>query len=215
MLKLGLGKLLTSAAVLGVLGLTGIVGVRMMRSDLERDVYRERLRELAADYETLRSTYNEAVRRTAVTELIVEDGRLLVRVRSAEGLIAEIPTPYDPSGEIYVDFAVIEGRIWIRRVFDALTPPRSGTLIDPGLADIEWDGERAVYGKAVYRSLEDGRWVVSVSGDGSLGIERADGPADLVAAPEVRSFETIDEELAAELDRIGLTEIWRRWMGGQ
>src|SRR5690554_4211377 len=55
---------------------------------------------LRQSYEQLRQTYNEAVAKTAVTELVVEDGTLCVTIRTAEGVDRTIPTPFDPSKEI-------------------------------------------------------------------------------------------------------------------
>ena len=158
------------ALSLGVLALAvSIVGYRLLRAQVAASVYRERLEEVARAYDALRSRYNEAVRRTAVTELVVRDGRLSVRVRNAAGLIREIPTPYDPSGEIYVDFVALDGRLYIRRVFDARTPPSEGLTIDGSLAQIDWDAPGADHGKAIYRRLGEGRWVISATGNGRSG----------------------------------------------
>jgi hypothetical protein len=123
-----------------------------------------------------------------VTELVVEDGRLSVAIRDAGGAIRTIETPFDPSREIYVDFVVLDGRLWIRRVFDDRTPPEQGVLVDPALAEIDWSEERAAYGKATYRALGPGRWIVSVTGDGSLGLARSrdDAPSELRPAARAR-----------------------------
>jgi hypothetical protein len=189
---------------------------------LAADVYRDRLARLAGEHEALRTSYNDAVRRSAVTELLVRDGSLsvLVRTPGPEGsALREIETPFDPSREIYVDFAVLDGRLWIRRVFDERTPPSLGVVIDPELAQIEWagaPGSGVRVGKAVYRSLSEGRWVVSVTGQGSLGLERvgpaSDAPGELIAAPTVQTFDELPEadRQAAE---IGWSDIWR-WLRG-
>ena len=58
-----------AVAVAGVAAL--LIGLRAVRSDVTSDVYRARLGELTDDYNALRSEYNAAVARTAVTELIV------------------------------------------------------------------------------------------------------------------------------------------------
>ena len=50
----------------------------MVESRVAADIYRQRLTALGADYEALRGRYNEAVRKTAVTELLVKDGSLSV-----------------------------------------------------------------------------------------------------------------------------------------
>jgi hypothetical protein len=205
---------------LGAVGLLGsgalLLGYQLVRADLAEAVYRERLEGLASEYETLRGRYNDAVRRTAVTELVVEQGTLLVRVRNAQGVIEDIETPYDPGREIFVDYAIVDGRLWIRRVFDALTPPSKGLLIDPSLADVDWDEEGATFGKAVYRSLTEGRWVVTVSGDGSLGLMQAGlEPVRLSAPVALGSFEEMDAELRGRIAEIGMGDIWRQLWGGE
>jgi len=139
----------------------------------------------------LTKTYNEAVRKTAVTELIVKDRQLSVSIRSTDGELQNIPTPYDPSDEIYVDYVVIEGRLWVRRVFDNKTAPQEGILIDPSLFAINWDEQAAHEGKAVYRALDEGRWIISVTGDGSLGLQKVNSEKEvpLHSAPAVNKYE--------------------------
>ena len=118
---------LLSIVLLALLAGAGLVGFRLLESTLAAEVYRARLAELAADNEALRRVYNEAVSRTAVSELRVEDGQLSVVIRTAEGELEVLPAPYDPASEIYVDFVVVDGRLWIRRVFDSSTPPEQAT----------------------------------------------------------------------------------------
>jgi len=223
--------------LVGTVGLAALLGVAMLgytvaRNDLAAEVYRDRLAALAHEYESLRGRYNEVVRRAAVTELIVEDGALSVRVVGPDGRERIVPTPLDPRGEIYVDFVVLDGRLWIRRLFDARTSPSDGLVLDPRLATLGWvdgidEGEsvlseeagatplHARVGKAVYRRLEEGRWIVTVTGNGSLGLERArDGePARLLAAPQVRDYRSIEQEVQARLDRVGPLETIGRLVG--
>lgn len=193
------------------------LGYRFVRADLAAGVYRARLENLVDDYENLRATYNEAVRRTAVTELVVADGKLGVRVRSAAGVMRDIPTPYDPTGEIYVDYVVLDGRLWIRRVFDSKTPPGEGLIIDPVVADVDWDSAEARHGKAVYRRLGEGRWVVTVTGQGSLGLERVtdDRDAELIPAPEVHEYAEETEMADDEVGRLGPGDVWAWVTGGR
>jgi hypothetical protein len=191
-------------------------GYRVMRAEVAAAIYKDRLAELVTDYESLRGTYNAAVRKTAVTELVVTGGRLAVRVRSAAGLIREIPTPFDPKGEVYVDYVMLDGRLWIRRVFDANTPPAMGVVIDPDVNDPDWDAPNARHGKAVYRTLAEGRWVVTVTGDGSLGLARAGdvGGVELSPPPMVHDFETIAAEADSRADEIAAADVWRRLVNG-
>lgn len=218
-------RITTTLVVLGVSLFAGAMGYRFVRASVAAEVYRDRLTALAADHETLRQSYNEAVRRSAVTELVVDRGTLTVRVRTGReggggGVLREVRTPFDPSGEIYVDYAVLDGRLWIRRVFDDKTPPSEGLVIDPELASVDWSAEGGSgvrVGKAVYRSLSDGRWVVSVTGQGSLGLTRV-GPvetpaAELLAAPEVREYDEITGEADRAVDAIGWREVWG-WVRG-
>lgn len=186
------------------------MGYRFVRAGAAAEVYRQRLVDLSESYDALRDTYNESVRRSAVTELLVKDGSLSVRVRAPDGQVREVPTPYDPRGEIYVDFVVVDGRLWIRRVFDAQTPPAQGVVIDPALGAVAWNENAAQVGKAVYRALDEGRWIVSVTGQGALGLVRAPGGAtDLVRAPDVKDYEAVAAEADDEVGRIGLGEMWR------
>jgi len=78
-------KHLVAILLMAILGLSGFAGYRLLRSDIEAAVYRSRLEEVAHDYELLRESYNEAIRRTAVTELRVEQGVLSVAIRDALG----------------------------------------------------------------------------------------------------------------------------------
>lgn len=190
------------------------MGYRLLRTSIAAEVYRERLAELSDDYTSLRKQYNEAVSRTAVTELVVRDGQLLVSVRTAEGELRTIRTPFDPANEIYVDYVVWNGRLWIRRVFDDETPPDDGVVIDPALADVAWESDEAAYGKAAYRRLEDGRWLVSVTGDGSLGLARVAGDAQTILSPPppVRSYAPIEEEVDAALGRVRPDEAIRAFV---
>ena len=210
-----LTRILTASSLALLSVLAGLFGYRVLESDVASDIYRERLADLGAEHDALISQYNDAVRRSAVTELVVEDGSLSVVVRTLDGTLNEIDTPYDPSGEIYVDFAVVGGRLWVRRVFDAHTAPSAGVVVDPKVADLDWDAPGATFGKAVYRSLGEGRWVVTVSGDGSLALTQAvDGAsADLDGAPRVREYAEFERTLDEELERITLADVWGRLTG--
>lgn len=193
-----------SLFLLVLVAVSGFSAYRLLEATLAAEVYRDRLAELAADYEQLRDRYNEAVRRTAVTELLVENGELTVVIRTRDGALQSLASPFDPSKEIYVDYVVHEGRLWIRRVFDEDTPPGEGMLIDPRFIDVDWDSEGENHGKAAYRSLGEGRWVVDVTGDGSLGLARRDPhePVRLAAPPPVRRYEPIEAEVDDALGAI-------------
>ena len=191
-----------SLFLLVLVAVSAFSAYRLLEASLAAEVYRDRLGELAADYEQLRDRYNEAVRRTAVTELLVEDGQLTVVIRTADGELQSLASSLDPSKEIYVDYVVHEGRLWIRRLFDEDTPPGQGMLIDPRFVSVEWDAPGDNHGKAAYRSLGEGRWVVDVTGDGSLGLARRETQerVRLEPPPPVRRYEPID---AAVEDALG------------
>jgi hypothetical protein len=206
------------AAFLGVASVGAFFGYRYIRADVAARIYERRLADLAQDYKQLADVYNEAVRRSAVTELLVKGDTLSVRIRTVEGPTRVIPTPFDPTGEIYVDFVVVEGRLWIRRLFDARTAPGEGLVIDPGLADVAWKkddaptGDRpvATVGKAVYRALSEGTWIVSVSGDGSLGLSKLEPGQEprLVARPQIKDYEQIRAEATEQATSLTASEVW-------
>jgi hypothetical protein len=123
-------------------------------------------------------------------------------------VVEDIPTDFDPSREIFVDFVVLDQRLWIRRVYDETTAPRDGVVVNPELVEIDWDEPGATDGRVVYRSLSEGRWVISVSGDGALGLGPASGEVDLSPPPEVREYEEAEEEVREAIGSIGLSDIW-------
>ena len=203
------------AALVGVAVVGLSVTARLTRAQIKAEIYRGQLEELAGSYAELTDLYNTAVRRTAVTDLIVQGDDLRVRIRDASGAERIIQTPFDPSGEIYVDFVVVNGRLWLRRVFDRHTPPSEALVIDPSADDPDWGASEASVGKAVYRSLADGVWTVTVTGDGSLGLRRSDGrePVLLTYAPEIRDFEEMERDAEAAQPRVTLSAFLRAMFG--
>lgn len=197
------------------LGAISFFAYRMLRADIAASVYRQRLERVAGEYNALAEKYNEAVRRTAVTELVVADKKISVVVRDAEGVVKTIDTPLDALREVYVDYVVLDGRLWIRRVFDASTPPEKGVLIEPALASVNWNDPKLAHGQAVYRSLSEGRWVVSVSGDGALGLTRSpdNAPTDLASRPVIKKYDEVTAEADAQASAIGLSDIWQLLTG--
>ena len=190
----------------------GFVGYRLALSRVEVDIYRDRLVSLSNDYETLRANYNQAVARTAVTELVVKDGKLSVTVRTIQGVERTLAAPFDPSQEIYCDYVLLEGRMWIRRVYDAQTPPSKGLVIDDSLRTIDWTSPAARYGQAVYRSLSEGRWIITVTGDGSLGLAKTDEKTrvTLSGPPPVRQYDQIKEEIDKSISDVTAGDVAKR-----
>ncbi|MGP1347875.1 MAG: hypothetical protein ACTS3F_14555 [Phycisphaerales bacterium] len=207
---------LVTALALMFLGIAAcVLAFRLVRADVSAEAYKRQLTTLASSYNDLRSTYNNAVRRMAVTELLVEDDRLSVLIRAADGAVQKFDTPLDPNEEVFVDYVVIDNRLWIRRVFDSNTPPAQGLLIDPALADIDWNSDRANHGKTVYRSLDEGRWIIDITRDGSLGLRRADTaePSRLVPPPELIEHEPIEHAVEESLKNMTLSDVWKALFG--
>jgi len=211
--------LLTTVWIAG-LSLAGLATWRLADARLEANVYRTRLAALNEDFRVLRERYRDLLRETAVTELIVEQGRLSVSIRTAQGELRRFETPYDPAAEIYVDYVVRSGRLWIRRVFDAATPPQQGTVIDPSVAELAWeDDPELAHGKATYRALGEGRWIVTATGNGALGLAEA-RPGDhivLSPPPELKRYPPAPEEARDVLRALTPLEIARAalfWLRG-
>lgn len=195
---------ITGFAVIAAVGLVSVVGMRFAKSDAANQVYQSRLRDLSIDYESLATQYNQAVRQTAITELVVKDRSITVQIRTIEGTAETIETSCDADKEIYVDFALIEGRLWIRRVFDADTPPSQATIINPKLANVDWSADGALVGQAVYRQLDEGRWVVNAAGDGALALTKVpdDQVVNLSPPPTIKAYEEIQSQVDEELDKV-------------
>ncbi|MBW2312712.1 MAG: hypothetical protein JRH10_00870 [Deltaproteobacteria bacterium] len=193
-----------------LVAVAALAGYGVIRGHVSDEILRGRLALLARDYEVLHERYEAAIARTAVTELRVADGRLSVVVRGVEGELREIETPYDPTKEIYVDYAVMDGRLFVRRVFAEDVAPREGVLVDPSLLAIDWDEARAAHGKAAYRTLADGSWIVTVTGGGSLGLAPApDAPVPLSPPPALRRFEPVGADVDAHLAELRPVEVWQ------
>ena len=205
-------KFVKTVVVLVLLGGVGFVGYRWAATKVEVDIYRDRLAGLSNEYESLRGMYNEAVRKTAVTELIVKGGKLSLAIRTVEGVDRLIETPFDPAEEIYCDYVLLDGRLWIRRVYDSLTPPSEGLVIDDNLAHMNWDDPMARYGNAVYRSLTEGRWVVTVTGDGSLGLAKANGVSvPMHSGPmPVRDYDQLEKQISEDISRVTVADVLKR-----
>jgi len=187
-----------------------VCGFFWLREEVTSQIYRNKLEAMAAEYAELADRYNHAVRQSAITELEVTEENVTVLIRTIDGEIKRIPTPYDPKEEIFVDYLVGNGRIWIRRVFDDSTPPENGLVIDPVWESVDWKESGLSYGKIVYRALEPGTWSIQVSGNGALSLEPASEshPDALAASPAIRSFEEIQLSLDQEVQSIGIQDLW-------
>ena len=202
-------KLTLSIAVL-LLGAIFFAGFQWVKTSVAREVYRDRLEGLHQEYAQLAEQYNQAITPKPVTELLVKDGRISVVIRDGTGK-QTLPTPYHADREVFVDYALIDGRLLIRRVFDEATAPRYATPIDEDLLEVDWDSPGAMYGKVIYRRLDDGRWVISVTGDGSLGLARLDDDQhpELTARPTVREYSPVALPDSTAPEHISLGDVWR------
>lgn len=198
--------------VLALAFCTGIAAVSYFwaKETVTLALYEARLHQLNSDYEQLRQGYNQAVQQTAVTLLHVENSQVSVIIRTADGSERRIATPFGTDRELYVDFIVSGGRLWIRRVFDARTPPEQGVVIDPLWATVDWQDPQTRHGKAIYRQLTPGRWEIRVSGNGSLNLEPVD-PASLpllAHAPQVAAFAEWHAALELSSAQLGWRDVW-------
>lgn len=197
------------------LGIAAIVGYQWAKANVAKDIYRDRLTSLQTEYEELAGQYNQAITPRPVTELLVEDGTVCVIVRKGDGQLVRVPTTFNAwEDELFVDYALVDGRLLIRRVFDEHTAARSeqAVVIDPELVEVDWTNPTIPFGKAIYRSkMADGRWIISVTGDGSLGLKQVsdDTTVALEAEPEVKKFEPVDERADEAVEQIGIGDVWK------
>ncbi|MEM7625615.1 MAG: hypothetical protein AAF333_08305 [Planctomycetota bacterium] len=205
----------SAALLLAAIAGAGLLGYQVARDRVAADVYLERYTELNEDHNELIDQYNQAVTRTAVTELLVDDGQVSVNVRTADGQLETHPVNANPTHPIYVDYVVKDGRLLIRRVFDSKSAPDDAGVIDSKLLKIDWSDPAVRHGQAIYRQLTDGRWIVTVSGDGSLSLAKveADVDVELLPAPQVAEFDPINE-INQDIDRITPADVFRRLFGG-
>ncbi|MEM6458138.1 MAG: hypothetical protein AAF710_01970 [Planctomycetota bacterium] len=208
-----INRLTTTASLLLLAG-AGVLGYQMLHRGVAADVYHQRLVELSDEHQQLVETYNRAVTRTAATELVVADGTVCVNVRTADGRLETHPVAADPRHPIYVDYVVKDNRLLIRRVFDAKSAPDDAGVIDSALLDIDWSDPAVRHGQAIYRRLTDGRWIVTVSGDGSLALAKVDEDAavELLPAPEVGTYDPVEATQQA-IDRITPADVFGRVLG--
>ena len=198
------------------LGAVVALGYRVARDHVAADVYLERYEALNDEHNDLIEQYNKAVTRTAVTELVVAEGQVQVHVRTADGNVEVHDVAADPANAIYVDYVVKNGRLLIRRVFDSRSVPDDAGVIDSQLLDIDWSDPGVRHGKAIYRQLTDGRWIVTVSGDGSLALVEVDPgvEVELLSSPEVGEYDPVEETRRA-IQKIRPADVVRRLFGAE
>lgn len=215
--------ILRRLGIIAFIALTGLavwLAYRYAHAQFAEDVYRQRISTLVKDYENLRTSFNSAVKKTAVTELLVnEDGSICVVFVNMDGSEVVKPTPFRLGSEVFVDFVAIDNRLFLRRIFDEHTMPKEAMFINPELQKIEWQSGKVGGGSAPYIQInKPGRWVVSANGTGALEIRHTDvnAPrAPLVATPAVRDFSTVDKELNDDLEQITAGDVIKGIFGGK
>ncbi|MEO0514569.1 MAG: hypothetical protein AAF086_04655, partial [Planctomycetota bacterium] len=193
----------------------GVLGYQLLRNGVAADVYHDRLVELHDEHNELIEQYNKAVTRTAVTELLIDDGTVCVNVRTADGQLETHPVAADPAHPIYVDYVVKDSRLLIRRVFDSKSVPDDAGVINSALLNLDWTDPTLKHGQAIYRKLTDGRWIVTVSGDGSLALAKVDPEVDveLLPAPKIDEFDPVEATQKA-IKQITPADVFGRFFGG-
>jgi hypothetical protein len=209
-------RLIQPTAVVVLAALVCTAGYRYSKGRIEADIYRTRLAELNTRYHDLRGRYNEVVKKTAVTELVVRDGKIDVVFRTADGVLKAVPTGLSPAEEVHVEYVARAGRLWIRRVYTLEKPGAGGdaaakvVTVDPALIDLPWEAEPNLQGLAVYRKdMANGRWVVTTTGNAALALTKAPDaePAELSPPPKVGTFEQIDQEVKQELGKVSFVDV--------
>ncbi len=206
----------TTLACLVLLAGAGVLGYQLLRNGVAADVYHDRLVELNDDHNQLIQQYNQAVTRTAVTELLVENGTVCVNVRTADGQLETHPIDANPAHPIYVDYVVKDSRLLIRRVFDSQSVPDDAGVINSALLKLDWTDPTIKHGQAIYRKLTDGRWIVTVSGDGSLALAKVepDVEVELLPAPKIDDFDPVEATQEA-IKQITPADVFGRFFGGE
>lgn len=214
----GAYRWLRGMGMVALIVLCGVALWRHSRGNIVAGIYRQRLEELSANYQQLRRQYNEAVRKTAVTELVLEGGQLSVVIRTAAGVIETIPTHLDANQEVHVEYLVQDGKLWIRRVYTLSEPDPGGrahasvAMINPSLADPPWSKDPSLKGLSVFRkNLTPGRWVVTTTGNAALDLKKLPPgqESQLTCPPPVRDFPAMEEEIRAEVAELGLMDFAR------
>ena len=199
------------------LGICALLGYQWAKSSVAKDIYRERLTVLQDDYEDLAEQYNQAITPRPVTELLVEDGIVCIGVRKGTGELIRVQTDFNiRENQVYVDYIVVDQRLLIRRAFEFhqtnAVPPDKVVYVDPDLLEVDWDPKRIPYGQAISCSrLADGRYIVSVTGDGALGLKKIgmDDPINLATQPRIEEFKPVDQRADQDVERIGVGDVWR------
>lgn len=213
-------KKLATLCFIAITVVAFVMGYNFMRSNIAADFYRDRLREEVEKREALRQSFNEAVKKTIVTELLVqEDESICVVFVNADNTERVVPTPFKMGAVVYVDFIVLDNRVFLRRVYDEDTKPSEALFIDPQMQTIDWKKMDDLQGNAPFARLnKKGRWTVSVTGNNALQLTKADDSAKrqpLTYAPTVKDYEEIAKEMDAQIDDIGVGDVISSIFGGK
>lgn len=200
---------------LAAVAIAVLAGYQWARASVAQNIYRNRLVALQDEHRELAKQYNQAITPRPVTELLVEEGKVCIVVRKGDGELVRVPTTFNAwEDELFVDYALVDGRLLIRRVFDEHTAANSdqAVMIDPELVEVDWANPTIPFGKAIYRSrMSDGRWIISVTGDGSLGLKQIgkNTKIELTSKPPIEEYEPIDERALEDVESIDIGDVWR------
>ncbi|MGF1450506.1 MAG: hypothetical protein ACFB21_00350 [Opitutales bacterium] len=174
--------------LVGTLVMVAVGAWWWQREQAQLDAAEQRINELAGELAAAREEKQRLLARTALTLIHVSENAITLQVATADGSVREIATPFSPENEVFVDYVVHQGRVLIRRVFDEHTPPNQAVSVDPNLVAVDWGslGDSS-HGRAIYRRLSPGRWIISISGAGALGLEpvSSDALPSLKPAPNL------------------------------
>jgi len=208
----------------GFIVLAVFLGYSVVRTNIAADLYRDRLREAVKENEAMRQTFNEAVKKTVVTELVVNDDETICVVFvSADNTEHVVPTPFKMGAVLWADCIVQDGKLFLRRVFDDNTAPINALFIDPVVQTVDWKragpSGKVPQGIAANGEINaKGRWVVSASGQGALELKKADdaAPRQPIARDlQVRDYKEIEKQITTKVDEIGPTDVWKSLFGGK
>lgn len=232
-------KKLQSFLIIALIGLLMYGAYRIARTHVAEDVYRARLIEqneqlkqlrdqyvnLRKGYGDMRDNYNSAVKKTAVTELVVyEDSSVCVAFIASDGTEKTVPTPFKMGSEVFCDFIVTDGQTFFRRIYDEHTAPKDAMVIDVQKQAFSFGSDEEWKGQVAYAKLnEPGRWTVTLTQGGALAIaKKPEGTPTTILRqpPPVKDFPTIDKEypdapaeVQKRVEDIGADEVFRSLFG--
>lgn len=208
-----LNRWMQTLVLLALLGGVSTAAYFWASERVKSAIYAHQLEQLGAEFSQLQDAYQTLIKETTLTQLEVTDQSIAVLIRGRDGSLQRVHTPFLPQREVYVDYVVSGGRIWIRRIFDSATPPSEAMVLDPVWQSVDWQDPRHRFGQAVYRSLQPGLWEIRVTGNGAMSLApaQADAANVIAYAPQIESITDWQQSKATERGSIGPREVWQ-WL---